>query len=242
MSTLFISDLHLEPSREDITAQFLEFMAGPAREAETLYLLGDVFEAWVGDDFRNSYSDRIEAAIREVSDAGVACRFMHGNRDFLVGDAFAERTGCTLLDEETVVDLYGEQVLLMHGDSLCTDDIAYQQFRKMVRDPNWQRQFLGLPAEQRVALARQARERSRTDSATKTDDIMDVNPRTVEATMRAHGVHTLLHGHTHRPAVHEFELDGTPARRIVLGDWYTQGSMVRWNADGFELQTLDRST
>jgi UDP-2,3-diacylglucosamine hydrolase len=240
VTTLFISDLHLEPTQPDITEQFLGFLEQARGHAEALYILGDLFEAWLGDDDPEPEYGRAIDALRAVRDSGTRCYFMHGNRDFLVGERFATASGCELLDEHTLVDLYGARVLLMHGDLLCTDDIEYQAFRRMVRDPQWQERMLALPLAQRVALARQMKAQTRARVMAKAEEIMDVNQRTVEDTMRHFGVHTLLHGHTHRPNVHRFELDGQSTTRIVLGDWYTQGSVVRWDESGFRLEKLPR--
>jgi len=240
MATLFISDLHLDPARPDITTQALDFLASEARAADALYILGDLFEAWVGDDDPEPEKRRVIAALRKLGDAGLPLYFMHGNRDFLVGERFAADSGCTLLEDPTIIDLHGTRVLLMHGDTLCTDDHEYQAFRAMVRNPAWQQAMLARPLPERLALAQQLRETSAASMAGKSMEIMDVNQGAVEAAMRQHGVYTLLHGHTHRPAVHRFELDGHAAVRIVLGDWYTQGSVLTWDEDGFVLRTLPR--
>jgi UDP-2,3-diacylglucosamine hydrolase len=240
MATLFISDLHLDPARPDITTQALEFLADEAHAADALYILGDLFEAWVGDDDPEPEKRRVIAALRKLSDAGLPLYFMHGNRDFLVGAGFAADSGCKLLEDPTIIELHGTRVLLMHGDTLCTDDHEYQAFRAMVRNPAWQQAMLARPLPERLALARQLRETSAASMAGKSMEIMDVNQGAVEAAMREHGVYTLLHGHTHRPAVHRFELDGHEAVRIVLGDWYTQGSALSWDAEGFVLRTLPR--
>jgi UDP-2,3-diacylglucosamine hydrolase len=240
MSTLFISDLHLDPARPDITGQALDFLGREAQGADALYILGDLFEAWVGDDDPEPEKRRVIEALRRLAEGGLPCHFMHGNRDFLVGDGFAAASGCRLLADPTVVEIHGTPVLLMHGDTLCTDDHDYQAFRRMVRNPDWQRVMLARPLPERLALARHLRETSAVSMAGKPVEIMDVNQDAVIAAMREHGVYTLLHGHTHRPAVHRFELDGRDALRIVLGDWYTQGSVLVWDADGFELRTLPR--
>jgi len=240
VATLFISDLHLDPTRPEITAQALELLRSEARGAEALYILGDLFEAWVGDDDPEPEKRRVIAALKGLTDAGLPCYFMRGNRDFLVGEGFAADTGCRLLDDPTHVEIHGTPVLLMHGDTLCTDDLEYQAFRQTVRDPRWQAAMLARPLEERLALARQLREQSAASMAGKAEQIMDVSQGAVETAMREHGVFTLLHGHTHRPAIHRFEVDGREAVRIVLGDWYTQGSVVKWDAGGFELKTLPR--
>jgi UDP-2,3-diacylglucosamine hydrolase len=240
MATLFISDLHLDPARPDITSQALEFLATETRGVDALYILGDLFEAWVGDDDPEPEKRRVIAALKTLTDAGLPCFFMHGNRDFLVGEGFAAASGCTLLADPTVIELYGTRLLLMHGDTLCTDDHEYQAFRQMVRNPAWQQLMLAKPLQERLMLAKHLRETSAASMAGKSMEIMDVNQGAVADAMRSQGVYTLLHGHTHRPAVHRFEVDGQVAVRIVLGDWYTQGSAVFWDADGFDLRSLPR--
>jgi len=237
---LFISDLHLEADRPDIGEQFLAFAAGEAREAEALYILGDLFESWVGDDDPNPHYGAMKDAIRGVSDAGVPVYFMHGNRDFMIGHGFAAETGVRILEDPTVVDLYGESVLLSHGDAWCTDDVEYQHVRAMTRNPQWQAAMLEKPLEVRLAIAAGARTESQARTATLSEDIADVNPGAIRDAMREHGVRTILHGHTHRPAVHRFDLDGDDATRIVLGDWYDQGSVVRWDAGGYSLDEMPR--
>ena len=240
MATLFISDLHLDPDRPDITAQALELLRSEAAGARALYILGDLFEAWVGDDDPEPEKRKVIAALKSLSEGGLPCYFMRGNRDFLVGDGFAAESGCRLLEDPTVADMYGTPVLLMHGDTLCTDDVEYQAFRRAVRDPRWQAGMLARPLEERLAVARQLREQSAASMAGKAEEIMDVNQDAVVAAMRAHGVYTMVHGHTHRPAVHRFTVDGHDAVRIVLGDWYEQGSVLAWDEDGFDLRTLPR--
>ena len=240
MTTLFISDLHLEPDRDDITQQFLEFLATDATTADALYILGDLFEVWVGDDDDQPLVAKVADALRQLADAGVACFFAHGNRDFMLGDDYAERAGLTLLPEWTKLHLHGQTVLVGHGDDLCTDDHEYMAFRTMVRNLNWQRNMLQLPLAQRRQLATQARHQSELNTAGKAMDIMDVNADAVASLLQTHNVDTVLHGHTHRPAVHRFNNGATPATRIVLGDWYEQGSLVRWGPDGFKLEQLSR--
>lgn len=228
MATLFISDLHLDETRPHIVELFTRFLAEQARSAKTLYILGDFFESWIGDDDDAALPVRIAPALRALRDSGVPIYFMHGNRDFLLGPDYAARAGMTLLNDPTVIELAGEPTLLMHGDTLCTDDVEYQKFRALTRDPAWQRQFLAKPLTERRAFAAQARGESRRHTAAATPEIMDVNQAAVEAAMRSHGVRRLIHGHTHRPATHRFELDGQPAERIVLGDWYEQSSVLIW--------------
>jgi UDP-2,3-diacylglucosamine hydrolase len=226
MTTLFISDLHLDESRPRLVAAFEELLAGEARGARALYILGDLFESYIGDDDDAPLNARVAHATRKLRDANVPVYFMHGNRDFLLWQDYAERAGMTLLADPTVVELAGERVLLMHGDTLCTDDVEYQKFRALVRDPQWQQAFLAKPLAERRAFAAQARGESRKHTASAKPEIMDVNQIAVEATMRRHGVRRLIHGHTHRPATHRFDLDGAPAERIVLGDWYEQASSL----------------
>jgi UDP-2,3-diacylglucosamine hydrolase len=239
MATLFIADLHLDPSRPQITDLFERYLADEeVRHADALYILGDLVEAWIGDDDDAELPARIATATRAVRDAGVPVYFMVGNRDFLLGPAFAARAGLTLLDDGTVHDIHGRRTLLMHGDVLCTDDVAYQAVRNQVRTPEWQAQILAMPLHARRAFAAKAREDSKTHTGNTMESIMDVNADAVAEAMRKAGVTRLIHGHTHRPAVHDFQLAGTPAQRIVLGDWYEQGSVLRVDADGVELRGL----
>ena len=239
MATLFISDLHLDPSRPQITGLFENYLASDeVRHADALYILGDLVEAWIGDDDDAELPRRIAAATRAVRDAGVPVYFMVGNRDFLLGEAFAERAGFTLLDDGIVHDIHGRPTLLMHGDVLCTDDLAYQAVRQQVRNPVWQKQILSMPLEARRAFAAKAREDSKAHTGSTMESIMDVNGDAVAEAMRKAGVTRLIHGHTHRPAVHAFELEGKAAERIVLGDWYEHGSVLRVDGDGVELRGL----
>lgn len=219
MTTLFISDLHLEESRPDITEAFLGFLDGTASGVDQLYILGDFFEAWIGDDERTPLQEQIAAALRKLRDSGTDIFLMHGNRDFLIGEDFCKRAGASLLDDPTVIDLHGTPTLLMHGDSLCTADVEYQKFRANMRNPQWQQMILQRPLEDRQQMARQLREISMAKNQGKEEFIMDVTPEEVIKDMEAHGVQHMIHGHTHRPAVHELIANGLPAKRIVLGDW-----------------------
>ncbi len=239
MTTFFIADLHLSDQRPEITELFVKFLNNEARQCRALYILGDLFEAWLGDDCILPAYQTIIDALKELTDHKVAVYFIHGNRDFLIGEHFCALTGCTLLDESTIVTLNGKQYLIMHGDTLCTDDIKYQQFRSMVRNPEWQKQLLDKTPAERIALAKQYREISQTETADKADDIMDVNQTQVEKVMREAAVITLIHGHTHRPKIHKFELDGKQAQRIVLGDWYKHGSVLRLEDGEFELRNFN---
>ncbi len=240
MPVLFISDLHLHAERPDGIEQFLQFMRTDAPAASALYILGDLFEAWIGDDDTDPGHAPVIAALAELRRDNVPCYFMHGNRDFLIGKRFAAATGCVLLDDWHVIEVAGQRAVLTHGDLLCTDDTSYQQLRSMVRDPSWQREFLAKSLDERRAIVTDLRERSKTETAEKPAEIMDVNQTAVEAALRQHGVSILVHGHTHRPAVHEFVADGSPATRIVLGDWYDRGSVLRWRESGFALEALER--
>ena len=235
MTTLFISDLHLDPRDGAAVRVFTDFVEREALGASALYVLGDLFEAWIGDDDDDPQLRPILAALARLSDAGVPCAVMHGNRDFLLGGRFAEVTGCRLLGDFETITLQGEPMLLTHGDLLCTDDTRYLALRAQLRSAEWQRTFLAKPLAERRAIAAELRRMSATEIAAKAEDIMDVNPSAVERTMREHGVRRLLHGHTHRPAVHRLEIDGAPATRIVLGAWHDGVSVVRWDASGFRL-------
>lgn len=219
MTTLFISDLHLEESRPDITEAFLGFLDGKASGVDQLYILGDFFEAWIGDDERTPLQEQIATALRKLRDSGTRIFLMHGNRDFLIGQDFCDRAGATLLDDPTVIDLYGTPTLLMHGDSLCTADVEYQKFRANMRNPQWQQMILQRPLKDRQQMARQLREISMAKNQGKEEFIMDVTPEEVVKDLETYGVQRMIHGHTHRPAVHELTANGSPAKRIVLGDW-----------------------
>ncbi|MDS4057300.1 MAG: UDP-2,3-diacylglucosamine diphosphatase [Candidatus Contendobacter sp.] len=241
MTTLFISDLHLESTRPAITTLFLDFLERRVRQAGALYILGDLFEAWIGDDDDAEPAGVVAAALRTLTNQGVPTYFLHGNRDFLLGERFAAASGIQLLPESWVIELAGERVLLLHGDTLCTDDVEYQVFRAQVREPAWRARTLALPLTQRRALAGQLRETSQQATRQKAADITDVNPAAVDQALRAQGVHRLIHGHTHRPAIHHWSLDGQPARRAVLGDWRDQGSVLVCDAAGWRLEPLPLS-
>ena len=232
MSTLFVSDLHLDAARPRITDLFIDFVRDEATNADALYILGDLFEAWIGDDVDDPAGDRVANALADLHRHDVPVFFIHGNRDFLLGDAWSRRARVTLLADPSLIVIEGQPTLLMHGDLLCTDDIGYQTFRRQVHQPGWQREFLVRSPAERDAFARQAREESRRQTASKQSAIMDVNADAVVAAMRARKVTRLIHGHTHRPAIHDFTLDGVATQRIVLGDWYEQGSVLRLDASG----------
>ena len=232
MTTLLISDLHLHAGAPEIAEGFLEYLDNQARHADALYILGDLFEAWIGDDYQGAFEMRILEALAQLTKGGTGLYFMHGNRDFLIGDGFAQATGATLLPDPSVIELGEERVLLMHGDSLCTRDEAYMKFRAMARDPQWQTQILAMPVEQRLELAKNLRSQSGEANSNKAEDIMDVTPDEVAKAMAEHGVLTLIHGHTHRPAVHDLQVHGQAAKRMVLGDWQSnQGWEIRVEGD-----------
>lgn len=239
---LLISDLHLQEERPDITRAFLEFLGERARSAEALYILGDFFEAWIGDDAMSPYHISICAALRHLSDSGTRIFLMHGNRDFLLGKAFCKAAGATLLRDPSVVELNGQPVLLMHGDSLCTRDRGYMKLRRVLRNPLTLFVLRHLPLSTRHKLARKLRNESRAQTRTKASDIVDVTPEQVPRVMRAHGVLTLIHGHTHRPAVHRLDVGGQPARRIVLGDWDREGWALQVDAQGMALAPFPFAT
>jgi UDP-2,3-diacylglucosamine hydrolase len=236
---LLISDLHLEEQRPDITRAFLDLLNGRAREAESLYILGDFFEAWIGDDAMSPFQRSICEALRVLSDHGTRIFLMHGNRDFMLGKAFCKAAGCTLLPDPSVVQFNGEPVLLMHGDSLCTRDEAYQRMRRYLRNPVMLWVLRHLPLGTRYKLARKLRSESKTQTRMKANDIVDVTPEEVPRIMAEFGVKTLIHGHTHRPAIHKLQIGEDTAQRIVLGDWDKQGWTLQVDEQGFALSAFD---
>jgi UDP-2,3-diacylglucosamine hydrolase len=242
MIRLFVSDLHLDAQSPAATQQFLDFLQGPARQAAALYILGDLFEAWIGDDAADASQQRVIEGLRELSAAGVACFALHGNRDFLLGEAFSAQSGVQLLPDPVVAQFAQESVLLTHGDTLCIDDQPYQELRSSVREPDWQQRFLSLPVQVRQHLAQRARAGSRAHTQYSAQEIMDVNPQAVQQAMQAVGVQRLIHGHTHRPARHALKINQKPAERIVLGAWYEQGSVLREENGLYDLQTLSRAS
>ncbi|MBK5010322.1 3-diacylglucosamine diphosphatase [Pseudomonas sp. S60] len=236
---LLISDLHLQEERPDITRAFLDLLDGRARHAKALYILGDFFEAWIGDDAMTPFQRQICQALRQLSDSGTAVYLMHGNRDFLIGQAFCDAAGCTLLSDPSVIELGGERVLLMHGDTLCTRDLGYMKMRRLLRNRLSLWVLTHLPLSMRQRLARKLRSESRAQTQMKATDIVDVTPEEVLRVMAAQGVLTLVHGHTHRPAIHKLVVDGQPARRIVLGDWDRRGWALQVDEQGFQLAPFE---
>lgn len=233
MHSLFISDLHLSPSRPEATGALLRFLREAAPAAEAVYVLGDLFEYWVGDDgLDQPFNRKVADAFCALAGGGVKGYFMHGNRDFLIGERFARETGMQLLADPTLVVLYGQPTLLTHGDTLCSDDLEYQKFRAVVRNPAWQHAFLAKPLPERIQMAQNVRSESEQAKQVKESVIMDVTPHAVEQTLRQFGYPRLIHGHTHRPARHEHIVDGKPCERWVLADWYEQGSYLVCDATG----------
>ena len=233
--TYFIADIHLSAEREDITRCLLEFLASDAVQAEALYVLGDLFEFWLGDDDVTPLSEQIAAAFNTLSQS-IPVYFIHGNRDFAIRQGWANKAGMTLLPEQHVIDLYGEPTLIMHGDELCTLDVEYQKFRKKARGWWWPRLVGALPLWLRRKLAERGRKTSQKNQQKLTAEIMDVTPEEVEKVMQKHNVSRLIHGHTHRPNIHSLTVNNKPAHRIVLGDWYTQGSVLRVSAVDVSLE------
>lgn len=239
MRTLFVSDVHLNSAREGIVKAFLEFLDQKARHADALFILGDLFDEWLGDDDDKAPHPEVCDALAALTASGLPVSVMHGNHDFLLGKRFAARSGCTLLGDHTVIDLYGTPALIMHGDTLCTRDVKYQTFRKVTRNVLLQKLFLSMSLAKRAERAASIRSQSKQDVALKPDDIMDVTTEAVDAMLRRHGVRHLIHGHTHRPAIHDFVLDGERATRIVLGDWYEQDSVLVWDQAGYRLGRIE---
>lgn len=231
---LLISDLHLEEKRPDITRAFLRFLETRARAAEALYILGDFFEVWVGDDGMTPYQHQIASALRALADRGTRLYLMHGNRDFMIGRAFCREAGCTLLGDPHIATFNGERILLMHGDSLCTQDQGYMRLRRLLRNPLSLFILHSLSLAKRQKLAQKLRSTSKEETRMKASDIVDVTPEEVIKVMRRHRVRTLVHGHTHRPATHSLQVDGQAAQRIVLGDWDRQAWALQVDESGFQ--------
>lgn len=232
---LFISDLHLCPSRPEITDAFVQFLESTAPHAEHLYILGDFFEYWAGDDDKDDpFHLAISNALNTLSQTGTSIYFMHGNRDFLIGESYAQSAGFSLLSDPTCIQYQNQSILLSHGDALCTDDTAYQEMRKQFRDPAWQEEFLSQPLSARKAQIEAIRQQSKQAKSNKSMMIMDVNLSAVETLLQSfHYPRVLIHGHTHRPNTHEHQFNGHKTTRYVLGDWYSQGSYLSLSETGF---------
>lgn len=244
MTTWIISDLHLCAQRPAVTQAFLHWLETDVSQAKALYILGDFFEVWVGDDVLDDpqYGAEFQPvvhALRKLTDSGVRLYLMHGNRDFLIGQQFARACGLQLLPDPILLDTGNKRILLSHGDALCSDDIAYQKFREQVRSPQWQQAFLAQPLAARIAFAEQARSQSAENKATQSMEIMDVNAQAVAALIRDNDYpDVLLHGHTHRPSIHTLEIDGHVCQRWVLGDWHDTAAVCRLDKEKIELVTL----
>ncbi|OOZ40829.1 UDP-2,3-diacylglucosamine diphosphatase [Solemya pervernicosa gill symbiont] len=234
--SLFIADLHLHESRPETTRLFLDFLQRESASAEALYILGDLFEIWFGDDDPDPGKQQIVTALKAWQ---APLFFMHGNRDFLIGAQFLTETGAQLLQDPTLIELYGKQTLLMHGDTLCTDDQDYQAFRNMVRAPALIEQVLSLEIGPRIEMISEVRAKSRAEMSEKSLAIMDANQQEIEQVMRSHQVQQLIHGHTHRPAIHDLELDGQSVQRMVVGDWHQRGSVLRCTPEGCSLEPIE---
>lgn len=231
---LLISDLHLHEQRPDIARAFFRFLQNQAIQAEALYILGDFFEVWIGDDAMSDFQQQVANALKQLADSGTRVYLMHGNRDFLIGQNFCRQAGCQLLKDPSLLEHQGETILLMHGDSLCTDDHDYQRMKRLLRNPLSLFILRRLPLKTRQKLAGDLRNKSRTQTRMKAAEITDVNPAAVEQAMQRHQVRTLIHGHTHRPAIHKLSV----GQRIVLGDWDSQGWYVQLDEQGLQLLSL----
>jgi UDP-2,3-diacylglucosamine hydrolase len=238
VTKLFVSDLHLDACRPAATGTFLRFLKGTAREARDLYVLGDLFESWTGDDDPNPLHQEVASAIAALSKSGTRCFFMAGNRDFVIGPDYLARCELTRLNDPTLICVAGQSVLVSHGDIYCTDDIGYQRYRRIVYNPLMRAAYDALPFAMRSRIVGSIRSNSQTSVDFKPPEIMDVNQNAIEEALRDFDVGILLHGHTHRPAIHEFTMNGHTAHRIVLGDWYKAGSVLRWDEMGPRLETL----
>ncbi len=236
---IFISDLHISLEKIEITRRFLAFLETQASQVSTVYILGDLFDAWIGDDDNTPPNKKIKKQLKQLTDSGTQVFLQQGNRDFLLGHRFCLETGISLLDDYEVIDLNGVKTLLTHGDLLCTDDIPYQAFRKKSHSKEWQQNVLSKPLLIRLLAARWYRFRSHFHKRKKSQDIMDVNQQTVIKVMKKYQCLRLIHGHTHRPAIHDFEIDGKPAQRFVLADWKKESAqLLRWNQADYEIETI----
>ncbi|OLQ86876.1 UDP-2,3-diacylglucosamine diphosphatase [Vibrio ponticus] len=242
MTTLFISDLHLSPNTPEINASFKRFMRNEAIHADALYVLGDLFDFWIGDDDNCEFAQQIRAEFKRLTDSGVPCFFTKGNRDFLVGKRFAKQTGVTLLGDETVINLYGRKAVILHGDTLCTEDVQYLAFRAKVNQPWLQWIFNRLPMAVKTPIVRKVQSGARDTKKSKSLTIMDVTQSEVERVMLDHQVDLMIHGHTHRPNIHKFTIENKEMTRIVLGDWYEQSSILCIDANKFSLQAFSLDT
>ncbi len=240
MTTIFLSDIHVSNEHPEISKQLKEFLLKEESKTNAIYVLGDLFEYWLGDDDPNPLFKEIKQIFKKLSDKNISIFFIHGNRDFLIGESFAKETGCQILHDPYVIDLFGEKVLLSHGDIFCTDDKEYQLFRNQTRDPAWKESILSKSLSFREEFAKQARLESSKHTSSKKNEIMDVNKDEILKMYEKYNVDIIIHGHTHRPAIHDVFFNEKNYKRIVLGDWYEQGSILRFNEKGFELIQLER--
>lgn len=240
MTTAFISDLHISESQPEIGEQFIDFLCNQALNYSALYILGDLFEYWLGDDDSNSYIVNIKVALNEYTSSGIPTYYMHGNRDFLIGERFSAETGIKIISDPTIIQINNEDILISHGDIFCTDDTSYQATRKLTRDPKWQNMILNKSLEERKAFALDSRLKSKNHTNGLTDEITDVNQTEIANTFKEFNLKTIIHGHTHRPAIHITKINNIDLKRIVLGDWYDQGSILNWDESGPNLITLNR--
>lgn len=236
---IFISDLHISLNKKEITRHFLSFLNNQACKAKSIYILGDLFDTWVGDDDNTPPNKQIKSKLKQLTDSGIQIFLLLGNRDFLIGHQFSKETGITLLDDFTVIELNGVKTLLTHGDLLCTDDLAYQAFREKSRSNKWKQDVLSKPLIIRLLVARWYRFKSYFHKRKKSQDIMDVNQQTVVNEMLKHDCHRLIHGHTHRPAIHGFEINGKPAQRFVLAEWEKNSTEILcWDSEGYRVKNI----
>ena len=240
MTTAFISDLHISESQPEIGEQFIDFLGDQALNYSALHILGDLFEYWLGDDDSNLYITNIKVALNEYTSSGIPTYYMHGNRDFLIGERFSAETGIKIIPDPTVIQINNEDILISHGDIFCTDDIPYQATRKLTRDPEWQNMMLNKSLEERKIFALEARLKSKNHTKDLTDEITDVNQTEIANIFKEFNLKTIIHGHTHRPAIHITKINNIDLKRIVLGDWYDQGSILNWDESGPNLITLNR--
>jgi UDP-2,3-diacylglucosamine hydrolase len=234
----FISDLHLTQDRPETTQRFLAYLDSLDSSVSDLYILGDLFDVWVGDDDPTPPNETIKEALNQLTTKGVQVYFLPGNRDFLIGKEFFSATNVICLGDESVIDLFGIKTLLMHGDLLCTDDVEYQQFRQVTHNPAWQQNILSKPLQERLALAQHYRQESHLNKKDKSADIMDVNETAVIGVLKKHHVSRLIHGHTHRPNIHMHVVNEQAAERFVLAEWDSEGSILEWSETGYRIITL----
>ena len=241
MNRYFISDLHLDETRPHTTALFQSFAEDlKDNDPQTeLYILGDLFESWIGDDYENKLHDEVKTTLKSLTRSGIKVFFLYGNRDFLIGEEFLSETGVELLIDPFLLKSNGETILLTHGDQMCIDDVEYQTFRSIVRNPDWQKDFLNFPISKRLKIAGETKDASKQSKQEKSMEIMDVNEEEVLRVFKQHEVNTMIHGHTHRPMKHEFKIDGNLCSRYVLGDWNKTSAMIlQWSKESLELIDL----